>query len=486
MSLIDKIRKQKKPAINTDKKTINPLTRASGVRTMMDWDGWMQSSKKLSNEQLWQAASKNPFLSKGYNKKARDIIYDWFIIDCPLDQKDVPETMEQTANDFIQEQKVQYTFNRMAYDGYWQGNGYFEYVTDMYKEPDSIDKETNAEIYGQLTGKLNNIAYIDPTTIINVSYDEYDEVEYYIQYVKGSKKMLHKSRIGHFAPYKKGNYPFGFSPSEIAYNLVTYDANNTQALAELVHIFSHPWMHLNTGNRSDKDLESGFDVLKKVAAGKNKVGMVTKEGQSFELQNPGTFDPSPILNDFYVRFSAILEMPQMLLIGEQKGKLTGSEVEMNDYYKSIQAIQTLHITPLVSRMFKLLFGDSWSYPINWNDLFTDEKHEAEIKSIQSKYTQELYEKGLIELHESRQLLREYDIAIPEGGDMDNPDYDNEEDEDMDAVDQLEGIIAAPVKEIDEPTGKNISIRKPTRKELDLFARRQRELGEEILKEQGGK
>jgi len=457
-------------ALNQYDTVTSALKRVSSINTMNSWDTMMNTYRKLNNSELRFAYDKCPFIYKGYNKKVRDLIYDWFMIDSPLDNTDVPETMETKGQEFIQTQEVQKTLQRALGDMFWQGNGYLEFVTAGNKDPEQ-----------PASGELRDIVYIDPTSICNFKLDEYGSVEYWMQKTKQGKIPIHKSRIQHFAFYTKGHNPFGYSPSEVAYELVGYEHNSTKSLSELVHLFSHPFPYFNTGDKSDKSVSDAFKILEQVAKGKSRVGFVGKKDMEFTLNNPSTFDPSPILNHFYVNFSAILEMPMMLLIGEQKGKLTGSEVEMNDYYKSIQALQNIHLTPFITRMFKLLFGDSWNYPIHWNPLFTDEKHDAEIKKLHAEYIWNLYEKGLVELHEARQLLREEDIDVPEGGDMDNPDFDEEQDAEY----EQPGIPVFEVPDGEQAGAKSVAIRDPTTKELNLLARKRRKLGEDILKEQEG-
>jgi len=461
------------------------IRRASGVQSINSWQMLLSNydKEKIGIKTLQYAVDRNGILWKGYNKKARDIIYDWFIIDTPLDGRDVPEDIEETARQFMQEHEVQKTMMRSIYDSLWSGNGYIEYVTDTDKEGESVKiDDQDAIVFDEIKGNLTNIAYIDPLTIKNCKLDEYGEVEYWVQRVNNENRYIHRSRIYQFAFYKKGTNAFGFSPTQIAADIVRYDINSSKSLSELIHFFSHPYAAINTGTTSDKDLADAYSYLEKVAKGKNRIGLAYKKDGDFKLHNPNTFDPSPILNHFYIELSATLEMPMMLLIGEQKGKLTGSEVEMNDYYKHIQALQNIHISPAIFRMFKLLFDERWNYPIQWNPLFTDELHEAEIKKLQSEAVWNLYEKGLIELHEGRQLLREYDIGIPEGGDMDNPDYDEE----MDAEFEQPGIPVVEIPDPDsKPSGKSINVRKPTDAELKLI-KQERELGKKLIKEGAAK
>jgi len=159
----------------------------------------------------------------------------------------------------------------------------------------------------------------------------------------------------------------------------------------------------------------------------------------------------------------------MFLIGEQKGKLTGSKVELADYYKSILSNQQIYLSPIYHKMFQLLLGDSWKYEIYWNPLYVDDETEIKNKTLLMEKIGELYSKhSLIDIIEARQLLRENDINIPENGELDEPE------EDEDAGDEDDG-----------ETGEEWEIRKPTALELEI-ARKQRILGKKLIDEGAAK
>jgi len=428
--------------------------------------GWQWGSQILDDaltKEDREKAYRTPIIFKGINKKARDMIYNGFKIDSPIDGEDVPEKLEDTINQFLNEKQITKIVHKCLLDALKHGNGWFEWNCSGNKEPSQ-----------ELDGQLNDIRYIDPSLIIGyILNEDKTAVEYWKYKNKGQRYNIHVSRLAHFGFYYTGDNPFSISPLEVARKTIKAASNTTEALGQNMSLFGHPFMVINTtDNTNKKQVDDAFKTLHKLRKKELKVGFAGYKDTKFDMLNPASPRAEGALNHFYVELAAALEMPMMLLIGEQKGKLTGSEVELNDYYKSIEGNQNIMLSPIFHKMFKLLLGEeSWQYEIYWNPLYVDEKSEVEIKTKLMKEIGELYSKhGLLEVYEARQLLREHNINIPENSDLDEPEPTDDE------------IETTEIEELEEPETQKYTLSKPTDWQLSQ-AKKLKQIGKEIIEEQ---
>jgi hypothetical protein len=436
----------------------------TGLNLGWQWGDNSSFEKLLSETDYKKAYYNNPLIWHGINKKARDLLFYGFEIDSPLDDVDVPDNLEKELDDFLRDKKILYIINRCIKDTYTCGDGWFEYNCSGSKDP-----------MQPLSGSLNGIKYVNPDSMVGYKLDK-DQlfVEYWI-YKQGSKRIpIHYTRLEHFAFHLNGDDPFGMSIIEIASRAVKALINATKSLDDNLQMFGHPFPVIKTtDNTNKKQVEDAYNALQALAKKELKVGFAGFKDSMFDLLNPSVPNPEQTLQHFYIEIAAALEMPMLLLTGSQMSKLTGNEIELNDYYKGINSVQEIFLSPVFNKIFKFLIGDRWQYQIYWNPLFVDETSEIENKSILMEKVGMLYTSGIVDVGEARQLLREYDINIPENMELDNAEENMEEEEET---------IPAPVVE-EEKT--KLFIRKPTEEEL-IIAKKQRILGEKLIREGAAK
>ncbi len=428
------------------------------------WLWGLTFQENLTAEDKKRAYYGNEIIFKGVNKRSRDLIYNWFEIDSPIDGETIPENITNQLNDFITRNQVKRKLTQAVKDALIYGNGWIEYICAGSKEPQQ-----------PLNGKLIDIRCIDPTQIIGYQLNKNKtEVEYW-KYKNGIQTiMIHSSRIGHIGFYYDGDNPFSISPLEVACKSIKADNDATTSLDDNLIMFGHPFPTINTSdNVNQKKVDDAFKVLEQIKKRELKVGFAGFKDTLFQLLNPASPSPHDALYHFYIHLSAAMDMPMMFLIGEKAGQLTGNEIELGDYYKSIEAQQKLFISPLINQMFNLLIGESiWRYEVYWNPLFVDEKTEIANKTLLMNTIGQLYSLyGLVDVMEARQMLREYDINIPEDGMLDEPEPIEPEPEPEPTPDEI------------EPN--EVTTRKPTRQEMAI-ARKQRALGERLIKEGAAK
>jgi hypothetical protein len=404
----------------------NAMNRVTGVNTGWQW-GFNRFELELKTADLDRAYYNNPIVFKGINKKARDMIFSGFEIDCPLDGVDIPEKTEQDIKDFLNKQQIEKKMFETVREALYRRDGWFEYVCAGNKDPKL-----------PLNGKLLDIVKVDTKTITGWKYKEDEKgnkkgiVEYWIQTINGKKTLIHASRLEHIQFFPQPDGEFGMSATEIASRAIAADNNATKALGDNLDMFGHPFPTINTtDNVNIKQVDDAYKALGKLKKKGLKVGFAGLKDTKFGLLNPANPSPEPSLKHFYIELAAALEMPMLLLTGSQMSKLTGNEIELDDYYKSIKSYQNIYLSPVFNKMFVMLLGENvWkdNYNIEWNQLYTNEESEISNKTKVMKEIGELYSKhGLVDIVEGRQLLREYGIEIPEGNPLDEPMDEDEND-----------------------------------------------------------
>ena len=470
MSFFTKLTKKQ-----TNNKPTTNLARAitKGMRRAYSnyMEGQKQTSKNLSDDDKLYIYTHDPITWKGINKKSRNLFNKWFEVDSPIDGEDIPEPIETRVQEFNQNSSLKRKMMQNCVNMLVQGNGYLEL---QCLEPEDIGLETELSPQAELI----DIAVIDPRTIkqdrvkneqadkINNIQTPLPDVEYFVQRQGRGKPnlLVHPSRIIHTSIYNFGDSSYGISPIEVAFKVANSKINSDWALGEILFRFGKPFLVCNIEDGTDEDIEEVFSALGKLNP---KTGFAGTNKYKFQILNPsGVIHPKEFVDAFYTNLACALEMPLMILLGVQKGAVTGSEVDLSDYYNDLASIQETVMTPVLNRIYTQLFG-VWDYEVFWNIIFVDEKTKAEQTKIYAEVIKILYsDSGIIDDITARQMCREWDIPIPE-------------EHELDIVEEPIGNI--PIVEI-EPPFEEAKIRKPTQEELE-FAERMRSLGEKELVEQ---
>lgn len=408
----------------------------------------------LTNSQKRDIYRIEPILFKGINKKARDLFSEWFDIDSPIDGVDVPENIEQKIKQFNREINLKQKLMQSYVHAQVYGNAYLELVTTDNGEAREPLKKT---------AELVDVINIDPETITKIV--EKNGEHFFIQTIGGIEHAIHESRIIHIKPYILGDDDFGLSVVEVAYIIAQSKLNTDKAAGEIPYRFSHPFPIINIDNAAQKEIDDAVKVLQKINP---KTGFVGSDRYHFDMLNPDAIDLTPFANWFYINLAAALQMPLMILIGVQKGAVTGSEVDLREYYNDIKSIQETIYTPVLDRIYKQLIGDAWKYEIYWRPIYVNQKEESEIRLNHMKSLEILYLKcGIISDDEARQIAREWDIPIPE---------------DVENIEQPGNIEEKKIPAIRQPTTQEFQISKMILEQ----ARRERELGKKLLSEGAAK
>ncbi|GAH14260.1 unnamed protein product, partial [marine sediment metagenome] len=100
-------------------------------------------------------------------------------------------------------------------------------------------------------------------------------------------------------------------------------------------------------------------------------------------------------------------MPTHMLTGVVVGRSSGAETGYSDYYRDVSDDQDLIYTPLIRKLYGQLLAAherEFAYNIIWNQIYIDEKAEAEIDDIRSQSAERLKAAGIIDNKEARQKM----------------------------------------------------------------------------------
>ena len=184
-------------------------------------------------------------------------------------------------------------------------------------------------------------------------------------------------------------------------------------------------------------------------------------------------------------------MPTHILTGIQIGKVTGAEIGTGDYVKDLKDDQELDYNPLLEHLYSMLLkahGRSWNnYEIIWNPIYIDELSEADILEKRVRAAEMALNGirgagGLIDMEEARRIFNNGQIKLdpkkkikvrermesgtPQGGNVGDGDSDDNSIKPDLYKSQLDAETLEMIK-----------------KRKELIAKKEKELGEEILREQ---
>ena len=352
---------------------------------------------------------REPLINKGIRKKARDIFREWHDI-VPISD-DVSDDEIKEARRIIEEfnQKaqtkaklMQATISAMVY-----GDGFLEI---SYKEDESL----KAEDEPPEGAEPDNLYLVKSSTIKRVEFDEYGEPLYWIQTQAGKDVKIHRDRIIHVCIDPRPDSIFGVSKIDLAYKILISKMNADEAHGEILWRFGKGFIIIQApGMTVDEQKAIEQAITKKLSP---KSIFVGDDSYKVDVKNPATIDPEPFDDYFYTNIAAALEMPKAILLGVQAGAVTGSEINLKEYYNDIKNIQETIFTPILTNLYRKLLeskGLEWKYRIKWNEMFIDEKSEAEILDRRASAVDKLYGRcGIINEDEARRIVEQGIIPLP--------------------------------------------------------------------------
>jgi len=428
---------------------------------------------ELSPKMLRKIALREPLLLKGIFKKNKDTIRNWFVLK-PIDGDDsIPKPIEKLIFDFERRTQIQKKLFVGGCAANIYGTGYIErtFIEPKTKKAvSSVDKR--AKPLG--LNLLNSENFKG-----RKRKDDKDKTVYYVYKEKGmigDELFIHPDRIIPVVIDKLPFSFFGISKVHVAANILKSKMDADITSGEILSWFSHGILDMTIDDMNDDQEKDMINLFKQ-----HVNAYVHDEKYHLDVKNPTQIDPKPFYEYFYVNIASALEMPTHMLTGLQLSK-GDSEVGVSDYYHDIENIQKVIFTPIIEEIYKNLLetnGYKWIYKIVWNPIFVDELSEAKIAQTRSYSAVNNYNAGIIDIKEARQQLNNGIVDLDV-----NKKIDKKESEQPAIPDQPNVEPQPPVK---KPTVKQTVVIKPLTKEqqrmINEAARREKELGEQILREQ---
>lgn len=426
----------------------------------------------LSLEMLRRVALSEPLVLKAMQKKNKDIFRNWFEIISKENDEKLSVRIENIIKDFEELTRIQYKLYVSGICSNIYGTGFIEVIYNN-------DKDRPAYTSPSPNARPVNLRVLNPEFIKErKKRDNADPILYWV-YRENSQSdeiFFHPDRIIDVAVDRLPFNDFGISKINILKNILESKMNADIAAGETLAWFSTGILDMKIEGMDDEQEKAMLKLFKE-----HPHYYVHDEDYELDIKNPTRIDPKPFYDYFYANIAAGMEMPVSLLVGSGGGG-AGMEYGITDYYHDIENMQEIIFAPIIVKLYTQLlksYGFHWNYRVKWNPIFVDELAEAKILQARSYTAVNAYNAGIIDISESRDMLVngivELDInkapkikpISPTGA----PSQPNVE----------------PQPAEKKPTAKIQSEIKPlsqlSKAMIEEAAKRERELGESVLKEQ---
>ena len=354
---------------------------------------------KLKPEMLRKIATSEPLFFKAMNKKNKDTFRNGFVIKAKEPGDTVDDKILRLIDDFNYRTFILSKLEKAGKCSNIYGTGFLErtFIEKNASVDSPVDK--NSKPLGIIP--LNS----EFITSIKKHPDKKDGIDYFVYSENPSKTIyIHPDRIIDLSIDKLPHSPFGISKVEVLANILKSKMGADVSSGQILAWFSHGIID-TTINGMQPEQEKAMIALYK----QHPDYYVHDEDYELKVHNPTSIDPYPFFEYFYANIAAAFEMPTHILIGQQIGNVTGSEIGVSDYYHDIENIQNLVVTPILVDIYTQLlesYGYEWDFLIDWNPIFVDELSEAKILQTRTYSATQNFNSGIIDLSEARHILNE--------------------------------------------------------------------------------
>ena len=341
-----------------------------------------------------------PLTRKGIYKRSHDTFERWLRVDTEEEKiRVIFRELEDRLD--LKNKLIDLLKNSMIY-----GVGYLEIVYENDTEP--ADQEPPKT-------RIIGLEPIDPKTISpvfqnNPEKEDYGELVYYQQDVVGvqSKKIrLHPMRIIEFKydTFGDGRRCIGII-EPMLYVIeakITLDKASGRIPKKVISQI------ITATLKGDTVTQELLDEWAKAFKSMEEVGrFVTPELVEVDIKEGGTaLDIKPYSEHLIYQISGGVGVPYTVLLGSGAGTLSTAETNLRDYYNDLRDLQ-VRFTPIIKRLlnWELEIGgiDNGEYDIIWNEIFADEKSEADILAQKARAIDMLMANGVISINEARELI----------------------------------------------------------------------------------
>lgn len=453
--------------------------------------GSMQSkySGTMTPEKRRLLALQSSLFMKGTIKKNSDTFRAWFKFKRADGIKIAIDDLELIKN-FEIRTEIKRKFRTAGICADIWGDGYL--LIKFYEPKNTGDKKLEQAVQEKSTPL--DLILLNSENIIDYSPKDDKSKQYYYRYFnpkKSEDKWIHPDRLIHIKTVDLPSDYFGVSKVDILQNILASSVDIDIATGEILKWFSHGTQVLTKQGMQKNERTKALALLKE-----HPNYFAFSEKYHLDVTNPSAIQPQQYYDHISEAISAALIIPRQVLLGVEIGRVTGAEIGFADYYRDIKDNQELVYTPHILRLYKLLAEsndrDFSKFEIEWEVTYIDEMAEAELLGKRAAAAVNLRSSTppLISVREARQMINEGSIEL-------DPD-DEPEENPLPIVQQNPNV--PPPKKPSEPQRPEPSSRliKPVTRAMtqdekdsiqalndlrDLQAKKEKELGKEILEEQ---
>ncbi|MBO8180273.1 MAG: phage portal protein [Archaeoglobus sp.] len=340
-----------------------------------------------------------PLTRKGILKRSHDVFERWLRIESEDERvKEIFAELEKRTD--LKNKLIDLLKNAMIY-----GVGYLEIVYENDTNPASEEPPQT---------RIISLELIDPKTIFPVyqadpNKEDYGEILYYQQEIKAMPNRvikLHPSRIIEFKydTLADGRRPVGvIEPMlHVVEAKITLDKSAGRIPKKVISQI------ITATLKGDGVTQQLLDEWAKAFAKMEDVGrFVTPEMVEVDVKEGGkALDIKPYSEHLIYQIAGGVGVPYTVLLGAGAGTLSTSETNLRDYYSDLRDLQ-VRFTPIIKRLLDwelAVEGVNVGYEIVWNEIYADEKSEADILATKARAIDLLINDGIIGVNEARELL----------------------------------------------------------------------------------
>jgi len=340
-----------------------------------------------------------PLTRKGILKRSHDTFERWLRVESENERVgEIFAELEKRTD--LKNMLIDLLKNAMIY-----GVGYLEIVYENDTNPAS-EEPPQTRIIG--------LELIDPKTIFPVyqadpSKEDYGEILYYQQEIKAMPNRVIKLHPGRIIEFKYDTLADGRRPVGVVEPMLHVIEAKIALDKSAGRIPKKVVSQIITATlKGDGVTQQLLDEWAKAFAKMEDVGrFVTPEMVEVDVKEGGkALDIKPYSEHLIYQIAGGVGVPYTVLLGAGAGTLSTSETNLRDYYSDLRDLQ-VRFTPIIKRLLDwelAVEGVKAEYEIIWNEIYADEKSEAEILATRARAIDLLMANGIISTNEAREIL----------------------------------------------------------------------------------
>lgn len=396
---------------------------------------------RLPPQELELAYRKSGIIWKGINRKARDALKKGFVVRPDSENGDEAKALNREVASWMRSTAFKSKAIQALREMYVFGDGFLELGFDP--DDDSADEPPlpgaepvevyNVDPYAIRPVKEHRPGRLDSGKIVcyltgAVLDDAGNPKGYGVRdvpltdiraWLEGRGQLprgvtvVHPERIVHFQVHTLREDPdaLGISVIEAAYMNALSKMMGDRASGDILEWYAQGFFVLNIKYASEEELKKGLALLAQ-AKKERRNYFCGSERTEFDIKSPSIANVKPFYDNFYIELSAALEIPTMLLLGVQKGTVTGSETDTVEYYDDVRAFQELLFdAPMYSLMARVLRRTDFT--LEWTPLYVDKQTEANLRFKDAQSATALVSAKLLTRRQAIIYLRDGTLPDPD-------------------------------------------------------------------------